>query len=148
MAAPKSLFLNVYTDKERRLWGVARVCLADGSCLCIESKIYREMGVQGADPNVMRAAGSDSARNLALDEALDKLCTVAAHPAVMAAIPLPARIALRMVCKARNLQKIKQAAAAEGDEDEEQEAAGELRIMLEHGDPIERRAVGALRMWA
>jgi hypothetical protein len=144
----KYLWIDVHTDERRRLFAAARILLADGSTLCIESTIYREGGVDGADPAVALAAGVEPVRNQAIDEALDKLCTVVSHPAVMAAIPLPARLALKMVCKARNLQKIKQAAAAEGDDDEEQEAAGELEIMLRHGDAIERRAVGALRIWA
>jgi|CXWL01.1.fsa_nt_gi hypothetical protein len=138
----RSLFLNVYQDKERRVWGVARICLADGSCLCIESKIYREYGVEGA------VAGDDEPpKNQALDEALDKLCKVVAQPVVRAAIPLPARLALALVCKARNLQKIKKAAELDDNTADVEEAVGELRQLHRSQNPITRRAVNAMRLW-
>lgn len=147
MAMPKSLYLNVCRDKERRVWGVARLCLSDGSCLVIESRIYRDLDVKGRD----HAAGDEEpAKNKALDEALDKLCVLAKKPGIKQAIPLPARVALMAVCKARNLQKIKKAIDLEPeeyDEEDEEEVGAEWRDLKHSDNPIYQRALGALRLW-
>lgn len=154
MATPKNLFLNVHQDPDGRIWGVARLCMADGSCLVVESRIYREQS-QEAGPTSYRgqyAAGEDEdetepPKNKALDEALDKLCRITKNKVIMRAIPLPGRLALKAVCTARNLMKIKRAAEQDGDDDEREEAAGALRRMGTHQKETVRRAHKALRLW-
>jgi len=140
---PKQLFLNIQRDDQGRVWGVARICLADGSCLCVESRVYRE--APGAKGSFQTLAGEE---RHPLDEALDKLCRLTEHPVVMHALPLPARLALKLVCKARNLQKIKRAAEEDGNDGDVEEAIGALESMRCGGDPIARRAIAAQRLWA
>lgn len=144
MQAPKFFWLKVCRDLQRRVWASARVQMKDGSCLVIEGRVFKESGVQGRD---YAAGDEEPPQNKALDDALDKLCKLAKTPLVKAALPLPARLALSAVCKARNLSKIKKA-IDQGDEGADEydadEVSGELRIMVEHGD-VERRAVGAVR---
>lgn len=135
----RSLYLNVSQDPQGRIWGEARICFPDGSCLVIQSRVYREM--------VAGAQGDEPARNQALDEALDKLCHLAEESRVKKLLPLPVRAALKLVCTARNLQKIKKAAEEEGDEETEEVAGRQLRKFARHPSPLAQRAHRALRLW-
>lgn len=115
------------------------MCFVDGSCLVIQSRIYREM--------VAGAVGDEPARNQALDEALDKLCHLAEEPRVKSVLPLTVRAALKLVCTARNLQKVKKAAEEEGDEETEEVAGRQLKRFQRHPNPLAQRAHRALRLW-
>ena len=144
------LFLNLQKDDAGRMWGVARICTSDGGCIVVESRIYRQRPGESANPwpEMQSASGADdSAKNLALDEALDKLCTLSKKPGIRDAIPLPARMALALVCKARNLQKIKKAAEQEGDDDRAEEAGAEYTRLTRSHNPITQRVMGAMRLW-
>lgn len=145
MGIPRALFLNVARDAKGRVWGIARICLADGSCLVVESRVYRGMcgeGVLGGDDE-----DSEPNENRALDEALDKLCKITDNKVIMRAIPLPARVALKLVCTARNLKKIKEAAENDGDDELAGKAHARLRRLERSDDEQEQRAVRALRLW-
>jgi len=142
---PRALFLNVARDKQGRVWGIARICLADGSCLVVESRVYRGMcgeGVLGGDDE-----DSEPSENRALDEALDKLCKITDNKVIMRAIPLPARVALKLVCTVRNLKKIKEAAENEGDDELAGRAHAKLRRFARSDDEQAQRAYNALRLW-
>lgn len=147
MPAPRNLFLNVARDPQGRVWGIARICLADGSCLVVESRVYKSVcnagdGVMGGDDEDM-----EPTTNRALDEALDKMCKITENKAIMRAIPPVARLALRAVCTARNLAKIKQAAEEEGDDELAGRAHAKLRRMGKSDDEVIKRAHAALRLW-
>lgn len=128
---------------------MARICLADGSCLCVESRVYRSYTQDGSDRGAILGGDEDDepAPNQALDEALDKLCKITANKTIMRAIPLPARLALKLVCTARNLQKIKRAAEDEGDDELAGKAHSKLKRMSRSEDEATRRAHNALRLW-
>lgn len=143
----KNLFLNVCQDPQGRIWGVARVCLADGSCLVLESRMYRERPRLGEDALAGEDEDAEPPRNQALDEALDKLCRITKRPAIMRVIPLPARLALRAVCAARNLMKTKRAAEEDGDEELAGRAKKQLIRMRRSNNETIARAVGAMRLW-
>lgn len=138
----RSLFLNVKQDNSGRLWGEARICFPDGGCLVIQSRVYREGG--GA---VAGAQGDEPPRNKALDEALDKLCHLVEDSKIKKLLPLTVRAALKLVCTARNLAKIKRAAEEDGDEETEEAAGRQLRKFARHQSPLAQRAYGALRLW-
>jgi len=151
MEAPRQLFLNVCRDKSGRVWGVARMCLADGSCLVIESRIYKTYNNNALPDGREVFAGVDEddepAENQALDEALDKLCKLTQNRAIMRAVPLPARLALKLVCTARNLKKIKDAAENEGDDELAGRAHARLRQMSRSKNATAVRAHRALGLW-
>lgn len=145
MEIPKQLFLNVCRDTSGRIWGVARICLADGSCLTVESRVYKtyaEEGVAGGDDE-----DAEPTPNQALDEALDKLCKITKNRSIMRAIPIPARLALKLVCTARNLKKIQQAAEEEGNDELAGRAHAKLREMSRSKHPLVHRSHRALRLW-
>lgn len=146
----KHLFLNIQQDNAGRWWGIAKICLKDGSCLIVESRIYKQAtpGSPGIDDGAIYVGEDDdeNPRAVALDEALNKLCRITEHKNIMRAIPLPARLALKTVCTARNLIKISRAAEDEGDE----ETVGKARRSLKRlaSSDIGRRAIRAQRLWA
>jgi len=139
----RSLYLNIKQDPQGRLWGEARICFPDGSCLVIQSRVYREgVGL------VAGAVGDEPQSHQALDEALDKLCHLVEDSRLKSAIPLYVRTAIKIVCKARNLQKIKRAAEEEGDEETEEAAGREWRRIAGHPNPMARRAAALVkRRW-
>lgn len=148
MNIPRQLFLNVCRDSAGKVWGVARVCLNDGSCLVIESRVYKSAPGSSYDGAAIGDDGEDEPRNMALDEALDKLCKLTKNKAVMRAIPAPARLAIKLVCTARNLRKIQEAAENEGDEELAGLAHRKLRKMERSENELAQRAHKALRLWA
>lgn len=148
MQVPQCLWIHICRDDQRRVWGVVRAKMTDGSNLVIEGRVFRETGVQGRD---YAAGGEEPPKNRALDDALDKLCKLAKTPVVKAALPLPVRVALMAVCKARNLMKIKKAIDLEPEEydDDDAEAVGAQWSNLRRSrNPIHQRAIGALRLWS